>query len=282
MLLKLSRRDFIAAGAALVAGPRATPLSPELEGVDLSFIQLTDTHVSTRRLFSKRQAFDVPSEDSIHRCREVVKAINGCTLPYEMVIHTGDVAHTRETDDDYDLARELHQFDRKTWFLPGNHDLGYSTTHNYRPRFEERFGKTNVSFEPHPGLRFVLFDSQPLDPRCGDEDREWAFKQLDRLLTPSRPTVLFCHCMGLSSFHVNRLWKGWPPAIMDRWTKLMKEGGVVALIAGHFHRDERHIVDGIPFHLCGPVVNMWGRQTCFRHWTIKNGALNYRTVYLEI
>jgi len=282
MLLKLSRRAFLIGGGALVASRHATALPPDLAGVDLSFIQLSDTHVSTERLYSQRRAFDVPAGESVRRCRAVVQAINECTLPYDLIIHTGDVAHTRETDADFDLARELHQFERDTHYLPGNHDVGYSQTGRYLPAFEERFGKANTALEPDPKLRFALFNSQPLDPRCGGADREKAFEELDRILTPAKPTILFCHCMGMVSYHVNRLWSGWPAATMKRWTSRMKEGGVIALLAGHFHRDELHIVNGIPFHRCGPVINMWDRQTCYRHWSIRNGELTYRTVYLEI
>jgi len=282
MLLKLSRRSFLLGSGAVVASRPATPLTPELAGIDFSFIQVSDTHVSKRRLYSKRRGYDVPASESVRRCRAVVKAINSCTLPYDVVIHTGDVAHTRETNEDFDLARELLTFERKTHYIPGNHDVGYSRTGDYLPAFEQRFGKADVAFEPVSGLRFSLFNSQPLDVRCGDADREKAFARLDRILTPARPTLLFCHVMGLPSFHVNRLWDGWPRGTMKRWTDRMKEGGVVALLAGHFHRDELRHVDGIPFHLCGPVINMWKRQTCFRHWSIRNGALDYRTVYLEL
>ena len=49
---------------------------------------------------------------------------------------------------------------------------------------------------------------------------------------------------------------------------------VVAVLAGHFHRDELHYANGVPIHLCGPVVNMWDRQTCYRHWSIANGTLS--------
>lgn len=282
MPVEITRRGFLLGAGAAAAARRTMSLPPELAGVDFSFIQISDTHVSKRRLYDARRAFDVPAEESIRRTREAVKAVNECSMPYEIVIHTGDVAHTRDTLEDYDLARELHQFRRPAYFLPGNHDLGYSQTHAYRPEFEKRFGKTNVAIEPVEGLRFALFDSQPLDTRAGAEDNEWAFAQLDRLLSPAKPTILFCHVMGLESFHVNRLWEGWPPEHMKRWTGRMKSGGVIAVLAGHFHRDELHVVDGLPFHLCGPVVNMWDRQTCFRHWSLRGGALSYRTIYLEI
>lgn len=282
MLLKVTRRAFLLGSGACIAGRKALAMPPDVSGVDFSFIQVTDTHVSKNRLFDARRGYDVPGEESIRRTREAVKAINECALPYELIVHTGDVAHTRETNEDFDLARELHQFKRKAYYIPGNHDLGYSHTDKYRPAFEERFGKANQAIEPVPGLRLALLDSQPLDPRAADAHREEAFKHLDRILTPSKPTIFFCHVMGLESFHVNQLWPGWPEETMQRWTRRMKEGGVMAVLAGHFHRDEQHFVNGLPFYLAGPVINMWGRQTCFRHWRLSGGLLTYRTIYLEL
>jgi hypothetical protein len=54
------------------------------------------------------------------------------------------------------------------------------------------------------------------------------------------------------------------------------------VIAGHFHRDELHVIDGLPFYLAGPVINFWGRQSSYRHWTLASGILSYRTVYLDL
>jgi len=282
MAVSISRRSFLAGGALCTAAGRATPVSPEFSDIEFSFLQVSDTHVSKRRLFSRRRGYDIPAEESIRRCREVVKQMNECSLPYELIVHTGDVAQTRDTDEDFDLARELLQFHRPDYYVPGNHDVGYSETGRYRPRFEKRFGVCNRSFEPVKGLRFALFDNQPLDPRCGDEDREKAFERLDRILTPRKPTILCCHLAGVPSFYLNRLFPGWPEKTMKRWTARLKEGGVVAVLAGHFHRDELHRVGGIPFYLAPPVINFWGRQTTYRHWTLSKGLLSYQTVYLDI
>jgi 3',5'-cyclic AMP phosphodiesterase CpdA len=281
---KISRRTFLQAGAGVAAMAAYSPaaLLAEVEDVELSFIQVSDTHVSNWPLVSKRRNYNVASDESIRRCRSVVKAINECTLPYELIVHTGDVAHTRHTAEDFDLARDLLRFGRETYYVPGNHDVGYSETDKYRPVFEKRFGRSNQPIEPAPGLRFALFDSQPLDPRAGDAHRQEAFRHLDRILTPPMPTIFFCHVMGIPSFHVNQLHRGWPEGIMRRWTERMKEGGVLAVLAGHFHRDEHHVIHGIPFYLAEPVINFWGRQTTYRHWRLSKGLLTYRTVYLEI
>jgi len=278
----LTRRNFVKTSLGLLAARLARGEDEQLAKIRFSFIQVTDTHVSRRRLVDAKQGYDVPAEESVRRTRAVVEAINQCSLPYEIVVHTGDVAHTRDTNEDFDLARELLQFDKPAYFLPGNHDLGYSETPRYLPAFEERFGKTDQAIEPVPGLRLVFFNSQPLDPRAPEEHREKAFRALERLLAPPKPTLLFCHVMGLASFHLNKLFPGWPESTMTRWIEQMKRGGVLAVLAGHFHRDETHYVHGLPFYLAGPVINFWGRQTCFRHWTLDQGQLSYRTVYLEL
>jgi 3',5'-cyclic AMP phosphodiesterase CpdA len=278
----ITRRTFLGIGAAVMAVPFPPRLAAKLEEIDFSFIHVTDTHVSKQRLYDERRGFDVPAEESIRRSKAAVKAINECSLPYELIVHTGDVAHTRETNDDFDLGRELHQFRKPAYYVPGNHDVGYSQTGKFRPAFEERFGKSNQAIEPVPGLRLTMFDSQPLDTRSGDEDREEAFRQLDRILSPAKPTILFCHVTGLPSFYLNKMDPGWPDAHMARWTKRLKDGGVIAVLAGHYHREEFQIVNGIPFWLAGPVINFWGRQTSFRHMTLAGGKLTYRTVYLEM
>lgn len=282
MSYNISRRVFLRMGTVAWAANSALRLPAELSDIEMSFIQVSDTHVSKRRLLSARRGYDVPADESIRRCRAVVKAINECSLPHELIVHTGDVAQTRDTNEDFDLARKLHQFKKPVYYVPGNHDVGYSETDVYLPAFEQRFGKANQAIDPVPGLRFAMFNSQPLDPRAGEDHRQQAFGHLDRILTPPKPTMLFCHVMGLRSFHLNQLYEGWPEQTMRRWTNRMKEGGVVAVLAGHFHRDEHHLVHGIPFHLAEPVINFWGRQTCYRHWVLSDGVLSHRTVYLEL
>jgi 3',5'-cyclic AMP phosphodiesterase CpdA len=281
---KIDRRTFLRVGAGAAALAAYSPLRilAEVKDIEFSFIQVSDTHVSKRPLVSKARNYNVSSEDSIRRCQAVVKEINECSLPHELIVHTGDVAHTRDTTEDFDAARELLQFKKRAYYVPGNHDVGYSETGKYRPVFEKRFGPVNIAIEPVQGLRFALFDSQPLDPRAGDADREQAFKRLDRILTPRKPTILFCHVMGLPSFFANRLQEAWPEETMRRWTDRMKEGGVFAVLSGHFHRDEHQAVNGVPFYLVEPVINFWGRQTTYRHWTLSNGMLTHRTIYLEV
>ena len=94
------------------------------------------------------------------------------------------------------------------------------------------------------------------------------------------PTVLFCHAMGLEDFYTNIMHPGWNKATMDRWTETMRQKGVFAVLAGHFHRDEFHIYNGVPFYIAPSVVGWWGRQSSFRHWIYEDGRITYRNIYV--
>jgi hypothetical protein len=269
--MKYSRRSFLElSGAGVLAAVipetafgdnRSKPES------NCSFIQLTDTHV--------------PDESGIERTAKVVEAINKFSLPHDMIIHTGDVSHAQGNAGIMKQAHDLIKFNKKTYFVPGNADITFEESEKYESVFSSEFGPCNRSFLVSPSLRFVLFNSQSLSDRASDSTRQAAFGKLKSMLFPSMPTILFCHATGQPDFYENEMHNGWKEDTMNKWTSIMKQGGVFAILAGHFHRDEIHMMDDIPVHICAPVVGWWGRQTTFRHWVLQNGILTYSTIYIE-
>ena len=201
-------------------------------------------------------------------------------MPYEMVIHTGDVSNGMGSLEDMKKALDLLQFEKKAYFVPGNADVTFDHPENFEETFKGVFGACNHSFLPFPGLRFVLFNSQPLSDRCQKDIKEQAFSRLKNLLNPSMPTILFCHATGLPDFYKNQMHNGWHEETIKKWANIMMEGGVVAVLARHFHRDEYHSLGNIPVHICASVVGWWGRQTTFRYWNLNDNVLTYRTVYV--
>lgn len=269
--MALTRRSFLkmaGVGTTIVAAfPKS--IFAESKGnssTNFSFIQLTDTHI--------------PDESGVDRSKEVVDAINNFSMPYEMVIHTGDVSNGLGSPEDMKKAFELLKFNKKTYFVPGNADVTFDHPEKYENTFKSVFGSCNHSFLPLSNLRFVLFNSQPLSDRCQKDFREQTLSRLQNLLSPSMPTILFCHATGLPDFYQNQMHDGWHEETMQKWADTMMEGGVVTILAGHFHRDEYHLLGNIPVHICAPVVGWWGRQTTFRYWNLKNNILTYRTVYI--
>jgi 3',5'-cyclic AMP phosphodiesterase CpdA len=267
--MRVTRRSFlgvVGTGAVAAALPGSDDRDKATTVPDCSFIQLTDTHI--------------PDKSGVERSAQVVDAINGCSLSHQLVLHTGDVSNGRGKIEDMKAARDLLRFTKEAHFVPGNHDVTFDQPERHEEAFAEMFGGCNQTVSPAPGLRFALFNSQSLSDRASPSTRQKAFEALEKMLDPPMFTILFCHATGLPDFYNNEMHDGWPAETMIRWVNLMKQGGVEAVLAGHFHRDEQHVVNGIPFCLCAPVVGWWGRQSTFRHWQLKDGALSYRTVYV--
>ncbi len=270
--MTLNRRKFLQSaglGAALIAAPRIARTAVAEEKPPrgrVSFVQVTDTHV--------------PQKSGLERTPKVVEAIDNLSLEYDFIVHTGDVSHSDGDKALMEQALETMRFKKKTYFIPGNHDITFTNPEKYAPVFESVFGPINLAIEPAPGVRFVFFNDQPLSDRAPAEAREHAFDDLAKLLDRPMPTVFFCHAPGVDDFYTNVMHPGWSKNTMDRWTRMMKEKGVLAVLTGHFHRDEFHLVNGIPFYVCASVVGWWGRQSTFRHWAYEDGRLTYRTIYV--
>ena len=268
--MPVNRRNFLKlAGLGTLAAvvPKIAYSAQENENTSFAFVQVTDTHV--------------PNKSGLLRSPKAVEAINNLSLPYDLIIHTGDVSHGHGDRVGMEKAREMLTFKKKTWFVPGNHDVTFDHSEKHEPAFEEVFGNPCYhAIVPRKGLRFVFFNSQPLSSRADAAVRETAYTKLEKTLTPKMPTILFCHATGLPDFYSNKMHGGWGKKTLDRWTAIMRKGGVFAVLAGHFHRDEYHRYNGIPFYIAPPVVGWWGRQTTFRHWKVENGLLSYRTIYV--
>jgi len=194
-----------------------------------------------------------------------------------MIIHTGDVSNGHGKREDMATARELLTFKKRTLFVPGNHDVTFDHSEQHEATFEDVFGPCCKSITAAKGLRFAFFNSQA---RANAATRNRAWMKLGEILSTPTPTILFCHATGMPDFYRNKHHAGWKEETMAQWTSLMKDAGVFAVLAGHFHRGEMHIRNGIPFHIAAPVVGWWGRQSSFRHWRLRDGRLTYRTVYV--
>lgn len=267
--MAINRRSFIRflGTSAIAASLPKSAYALDAESVpEISFVQLTDTHI--------------PHESGIERTKLIIDNINNLSLPHDFIIHTGDISNGHGKAEDMVQAKSLLKFAKTTYFVPGNWDVTFDHPEKFAPVFEKHFGPCNQTISPASGLRMVLFNSQPLSDRANSTVRDNAFEQLEQMLNPSMPTILFCHATGLPDFYSNEMHTGWKAETMTRWADMMKHGGVFAVLAGHFHRDEYHLLNDIPLFISAPVVGWWGRQSTFRHWTLKNGTLTYRTIYV--
>ncbi|MGC4115659.1 MAG: metallophosphoesterase [Myxococcales bacterium] len=239
--------------SACPAGPGTG--SPD-GGPHFFFAQITDTHVGDK--------------DGQQRTQQVVAALAATAFPLALVVHTGDLA---ERGDTQDVAKtELSKIPVPLHVLPGNHDMMEDAS---AQSFVSRWGALSSSAE-YEGVVFLFV----YDQAAPDYDPlDWLGKALGA--AGEKPVIVFHHEPPVEDFYNNVLHPGWPEEKRQAWTALLEFHHVVADVAGHFHRDEQHLLGTIPLFVAAPVSGRFGRQAAWRIYEYDSGRLTYRTQYIE-
>jgi 3',5'-cyclic AMP phosphodiesterase CpdA len=254
---------------AIMAALLAAAILPVHAEAPFYFVQITDTHFGSR------------GHDQI--AAQMVETINSLPMPIACVIHTGDIIADR-LDNPGVLAvatGTLARLKAPLHLTPGNHDI-------LKKRVESTLSVYTNSIGPlaervdYPDVTFLMVHTEPLDaaaPIDGFDPLDWLEKALAE--TGDRPVIVCHHRPPVDDFHGGRMHPGWPEATRERWIRLLNRGNVIAVLAGHFHRDELHWLGDVPLFVSAPMAIYWGRQPSFRLYEYRDGRLGYRTIYLE-
>lgn len=232
---------------------------------ELCFVQLTDTH------------FGNPEHRA--RAETAVEAINALPFDVQFVAVTGDVMSDNITDSSAvdEAVAVLGKLDAPVHYLAGNHDIKQGDLKNTLDIYRKRFGPLSER-HVYAGVECVFVYTEPLARGFSVEgyDLFAVFGQCG-----DGPILLFHHAASVSDFYKNRIHSGWADKeARVRWQALLKEKGVDAVIAGHFHRAELHWIGNIPVYIAPSIAGYWGRQGSFRIYYYENGRLTYRTQYI--
>lgn len=249
----------------------ATGAAGQIPSNGFFFVQVTDTHLGGG-----------PNHEAL--AARMVKAINSLPMPIACVVHTGDLA--ADNLDNGSMAASasnlLHGLHVPCYVLPGNHDLTPRRLETTRRAFETSFGALAGKVEVQ-GVVFLLLYTEPLRGTVKTPDFDplsWLETQLKAAV--GKPVIVFTHTPPVEDFYNNRLRAGWPAAAQASWTELINRYDVLAVIAGHFHRDELRWDGRVPLYISAPMATYYGRQSSFRIYEVRrDGRLGYRTVYLE-
>jgi len=172
------------------------------------------------------------------------------TVPFDLVLHTGDVAYDEGT---------LEQLER-TFFAPyapllarapaflvaGNHDHGSYDAAPFRQVFALPDNGTDAGSElwysmDWGDVHFVALDTErPLEPQ-----RQWLERDLSETTLPWK--VAFMHRPAYSSG-----WHGSDIAVREAFSDVFAEHGVQLALAGHDHDYERTApMDGVTYVVTG-------------------------------
>src|SRR5262245_45168673 len=149
MTFSLSRREFLAGSAGLLATPL---IAADEKKPDFSFALVTDTHLGK------------PGADYVKRMQQTVEEINAS--PAEFTIFDGDLVDNGQVETNQkrypewvEIARGL----KKEWrAVPGNHDPADQFMKHVRPETESVLDFRGYRFlcfadaEPNPGHMGVV------------------------------------------------------------------------------------------------------------------------------
>nr|CAA6816206.1 MAG: 3',5'-cyclic-nucleotide phosphodiesterase (EC [uncultured Thiotrichaceae bacterium] len=149
----------------------------------LQLVQITDTHIS----------LDAPQRmKDLENC---IKAINELPVQPDLVIHTGDIAHTGQAEE-YHIAKQLlDQLNTPYFVIPGNRDRRAGILSEF---IDERYqlppqGWIQYSIEQYP-VRLLMVDTLDEQNNKGHLCAE-RLEHLETMLLAdtTKPTALFLH-----------------------------------------------------------------------------------------
>ncbi len=231
------------------------------------FVHISDTHIG--------------KGTNLEITQKLVKQINELPMNIQFVIHTGDITQDGMSDtlSVFDAKKAFVQLDAPVYYVPGNHDIFQEKVEEEIIVFQEQFGDLIFTLE-FEDVVFIGIYSDPLAYSFSVEGYD-PLLELENSLRKikEKPIVIFHHIPSVGFFYNNKMHDGWEIENRDRWKELLNSYEVIAILAGHFHGSEQHLIGNIPLYVSGSVTNRFGRQPSFRVFEYKYGKLSYRSQY---
>jgi 3',5'-cyclic-AMP phosphodiesterase len=225
---------------SIVMDPRGKDAINAADGAELSFVQISDSHIG----------FDKPANpDVAATLGEAVNRINALPVAPAFLLHTGDITHLSKPSE-FDACDQILRGAKagRTYYVPGEHDFIGDNGKMYLDRYGKGTqGNGWYSFD-YNGAHFVgLVNVANLKAggmgSLGAEQLEWLEKDL-RGKSASTPLIIFAH---IPLWSVYPEW-GWGTDDSAQALAYMKRFGSVSVLNGHIHQTMQKVEGNVTFH----------------------------------
>jgi 3',5'-cyclic-AMP phosphodiesterase len=219
---------------------RASEIGAQQSGNELSFVQISDSHMG----------FNKPANPDVAATLQIaVSKINALAAAPEFVLHTGDISHLSKPEEFDNVDQILKGANPKDiFYVPGEHDV----LNDDGQQFLERYGKGSngagwYSFDKR-GVHFIgLVNVLNLKAgglgSLGTPQLEWLERDV-KSLKHSTPIVVFAH---IPLWSVYPEW-GWGTEDSAQALTYLKNFGSVTVLNGHIHQTMQKIEGNVTFH----------------------------------
>lgn len=230
----------VSGGVPRALGATGKDVPPAAGGTDLTFVQISDTHIGFRK---------DANPDVVGSLRRAIADINGLPQTPAFVVHTGDVSHLSKPEE-FGKAREVLQEIRvdRVHTIPGEHDTIDDGATGYLRYFDhDGKGKSWYSFD-HAGVHFVGLNNVlnfklGTMAALGDDQIGWLKGDLAGV-SHSTPIVVLGH---IPLWTIWEPW-GWGTADSAQAMALLRPYGSVTVLNGHIHQVLQKVEGTVALH----------------------------------
>ena len=230
----------ISGGVPSALGATGSESTSKADGADLTFVQISDTHIGFRR---------EANPDVVGSLRHAIADIHALPQAPAFVVHTGDVSHLSKPEE-FGTARDLLSEIRvdRVHTVPGEHDTIDDGVTGYLKFFDhDGQGRAWYSFDQN-GIHFIgltntLNFKAGTMASLGDEQLAWLKADLFRR-SSSTPIVVLAH---IPMWTIWEPW-GWGTSDSAQAMALLRPFGSVTVLNGHIHQVMQKVEGNVSLH----------------------------------
>jgi len=219
---------------------RLVGLRPKDLRADLSFVQISDSHMGFNR---------PANTDVVATFQTAIDRVNALPTPPALMLHTGDISHLSKPEEFDTVQQMLKSASTKdVFYVPGEHDVLEDDGKEYLARFGKgTSGNGWHSFDKN-GVHFLglVNVTQLKAGGLGSLDAEqlaWIERDVKHL-SASTPIVVFAH---IPLWTVYPDW-GWGTSDSAQALAYLKRFGSVTVLNGHIHQVMQKVEGNVTFH----------------------------------